>query len=199
MRAKRSLLVWLFVLPVGLCPKAAHAGGGGAASYDGSVNFGAQVLRLDDGCAFLDGKLTSGSFFDDLKRIDVSGKLEYKKRGKFVTEYPDSVTTSIRIVGSQCAAALATPPASIFDGNSYAVTFQVEWKEGMQLRPAALGRAPAHCVGYSSVALPGQVATVPSITCQMTVESKGVPLLDHLIVSVFGGNGNRLTRLSAAP
>ena len=173
--------------------------GGGTARLEGAVNFGAQMLRLDDGCALLDGKVSSGDFFDDLKRIDVAGRLEYKKRGKWVTQYPETITTSIRIVGNQCAASLSNSPPSIFYGDSYALKFQVEWKDGMRLRPAALGPSPAHCVGYSSVVMPGRDLTIPSITCQMTVESKGVPLLDHLIVSVFTANGSRLTRLSAAP
>jgi hypothetical protein len=173
--------------------------GGGTARYDGEVNFGAQMLRMDDGCALLGGTVSAGSFFDDLKRIDVAGRLEYKKRGKFVTDYPDTVTTSIRIVGNQCAAALSNSPASIFEGDSYALRFQLQWKDGMELRPAALGAAPVRCVGYSSVVLPAREITIPTIACEMTVQSKGVPLVDHLIVSVLTVDGNRLTRLSAAP
>ncbi len=173
--------------------------GGGTVRYDGEVNFGAQILTLDDGCALLEGRVSSGSFFDDLRRIDVAGRLEYKKRGKFVTEYPDTVTTSIRIVGDQCAAAFSNSPASIFHVDSYALKFAVQWKEGMELRPAALRAEQVRCAGYSSLVLPAGDVTIPSITCQMTVESKGVPLLDHLIVSIFAADGSRLTRLSAAP
>jgi hypothetical protein len=40
---------------------------------------------------------------------------------------------------------------------------------------------------------------VSSLLCQLTVESKGIPLGEHLIVSVFAPDGKRLTRLSARP
>jgi hypothetical protein len=190
---------FFLVFLVGILPIAAQAGGGSSPTYDGVVNFGAQILRMGDGCLSIGGTLASGTFFEDLKRTDVRGRLEYHKRGKVVTDYPESVTTSIRIVGGQCAASSSNAASSIFGGDSYSVKFTVEWKDGMQLRPAVLSPVVAHCVGYSSVTIPDRGATIPSITCQMTVNSRGVPLVDHLIVSVFAPYGNRLTRISAAP
>jgi hypothetical protein len=177
-------------------PMAAGAGGRNSTSYDGAVDFGAQLLHLDDGCLALDGTVTSGHFFDDLKRTEINHEFEFKKRGKVVTEYPESLTTSIRIAGGQCAA-LSNRPSSIFRGDSYSLRFQVEWKDGLQLRPAALSPG-ARCVGSSSILIPSQ-ETIPSITCQLTVDGRGVPLADHLIVSIFAPDGTRLTRLSAGP
>lgn len=178
---------------------AAHARGRNSSTYDGVVDFGAQLLHLDDGCLSVDGTVTSGNFFEDLKRTDIGGRLEYRKHGRVVTEYPESLTTSIRLMGDRCAAALSNSPSSVFNGDSYSLKFEVEWKHEMQLRPAVLSPVVAHCVGYSSVTVPGKDLTIPSITCQMTVDSKGVPIVDHLIVSIFAGDGKRLTRISAAP
>src|SRR5579863_1573671 len=101
--------------------------------YEGAVNFGSQVIYLNDGCVAVDGTVTSGDFFGDLKRIDTGDELEFRKGGSVVTEYPKFVTTSIRLVGGECDATLSRPPSSIFRGNSYSLTFQVEWKDGMQL------------------------------------------------------------------
>jgi len=179
-------------------PISAEARGKSEATYDGAIDFGSQVLHLDDGCLALAGTVTSGSFFEDLVRVRTSGRFEYRKRGRVVTEYPESLTTSIRIMG-QCAATLSNPPSSVFRGDSYSLRFQVEWKDGMQLRPAVLSPVVAHCTGYSSILIPRQDFTIPSIACQLTVESKGVPLADHLIVSIFAADGTRLTRLSARP
>jgi hypothetical protein len=176
----------------------ADARGRNETTYDGTVDFGAQLLHLDDGCLALDGRVTSGTFFDDLKRTEIGSRFEFRKRGRVVTEYPESLTTSIRIAGDQCTATLSNRPSSIFRGDSFSLKFQVEWKDGMQLRPAVLSPLVAHCVASSSI-IPGQDVTIPSITCQMTVDSKGVPLADHLIVSVFAADGKRLTRLSAGP
>jgi hypothetical protein len=188
----------LFTLILGVFPIGANARGRNNTTYDGAVGFGAQLLHLDDGCLALDGAVTSGKFFEDLKRTEIGSRFEFRKRGRVVTEYPESLTTSIRIAGGQCAATLSNRPSSIFRGDSYSLKFQVEWKNGMQMRPADLSPVVAHCVGSSSI-IPGQDVTIPSITCQMTVDSKGVPLVDHLIVSVYAADGKRLTRLSAGP
>jgi len=193
----RHLRGILLILIVGMLPMGADARGRNEPTYDGAIDFGSQLLHLDDGCLALDGTVTSGNFFDDLKRTEIGTRFEFRKRGKVVTEYPESLTTSIRIVG-QCAATLSNPPSSVFRGHSYTLKFQVEWKDGMRLRPAALSPVDAHCIGSSSI-IPGQDVTIPFITCQMTVASKGVPLDDHLIVSVFAADGTRLTRLSAGP
>jgi hypothetical protein len=190
---------FLVALLIGGIATAARAGGKNSPSEYGKVDFGAQELQFADGCVFVDGKLTSGNFFDDLKRRDTRGRFEFKRSGQTVTDYPDSVTTSIRLVGDQCATALSNSPAAIFSGDSFALKFQLEWKHDMQLRPAALTSALEHCDGYKSIVLPRRDLTVPTIVCEMTVDSRGVPLSDHLIVSVFTSDGTRLTRLSAAP
>jgi hypothetical protein len=195
----RFLHAFLVAVLIGGMTNAAWAGGKNSSSEQGKVDFGAQELQFADGCVFVDGKLSSGNFFDDFKRRDTRGRFEFKRSGQTVTEYPDSVTTSIRLVGDQCAAALSNSPASIFNGDSFALKFQLEWKHDMQLRPAALTSTVEHCDGYKSIVLPRRDATVPTIVCEMTVDSRGVPLLDHLIVSVFTSDGTRLTRLSAAP
>jgi hypothetical protein len=186
------------VILVGTFSVCGDARGKNDETYDGAVDFGAQLLHLDGGCLSLDGSVESGNFFNDLKRIDVGNGFEYWKGGRVVTEYPESLTTSIHIAGNRCAPALSNSPSSIFRDGSYSLKFQVEWKEGMQMRPAVLSSAPARCIGYSSITIPGH-ETIPSMTCQLTIESKGVPLEAHLIVSIFAVDGTRLTRLSARP
>ncbi len=55
------------VLIVALLPLTASARGKRSATYDGSIDFAAQLLQLDDGCLSVDGEITSGTFFADLK------------------------------------------------------------------------------------------------------------------------------------
>jgi hypothetical protein len=199
MSRPRFVRIVFLAFVLGMSPVGAVAGGGSNPTYDGVVNFGSQLLQSNDECLSVDGTVTSGDFFDQLKRKDIAGRLEFRKHGRLVTQYPESITTSIRIAGGQCSAAFSHFPSSIFNGDSYSLKFAVEWKDGMQLRPAVLSSVAVHCVGYSSIAIPRRDYTIPSIQCQMTVQSRGVPLGDHLIVSVFTADGSRLTRLSAAP
>lgn len=198
MSRRLCLQAVLIVLVVCSIPLRGDARGRNEATYEGAVDFGAQLLHLNDGCLAVNGWVKSGNFFDDLKRVNVGGGFEFRKGGKIVTQYPESVTTSIHIAGDRCAPNLSNSPASIFRDGSYSLKFQVEWKDGMQLRPAVLSPVTARCVGYSSIAIPSQ-ETIPSISCQLTVESKGVPLGDHLIVSIFAADGAPLTRMSARP
>lgn len=199
MRQYPYLSAILLALILGMSPLGLRAGGGNNPTYGGTIEFGPQLLHLDDGCLALNGTVTSGNFFEDLKRIDLGSRFEYRKRGNVVTEYPESLKTSIRIEGDRCTAGLSNSPSSIFRDDSYSVRFVVEWKDGMELRPAGMSPLVAHCTGYVSVPIPRRDFTIPVVTCEMTVDSKGVPLGDHLIVSVFAADGKRLTRLSAGP
>ncbi len=199
MNRRRYLPGILVALIAGMLPVVAHARTRNNQSYDGVVSFGSQLLYLDDGCLSVDGTIVSGSFFEDLKRNDSGMLPEYRKRGELVREYPESLTASIRIIGNQCAA-IPSSHSSVFDGDSYSLTFEVNWKNGFNLSPAVLSPNVVHCVGSSALINPnGDIITAPSVTCQLTVASKGVPLAEHLIVSVFAADGKRLTRLSAAP
>jgi len=189
----------LLLFAISVFSAAAHARARSVSTYDGSVDFGAQLLRLDDGCLSVDGTVTSGDFFQNLKRIDVRGRLEYRKRGKVVTDYPETLMASIHILGDKCTALLSSSPSAVFDGNSFSLRFEVNWKDGMELKPATLSPVVAHCVGSSMHVIGDRDFMAPSVTCQMAVDSKDVPLVDHLIVSVFGADGRRLTRLSAGP
>ena len=198
MSRSRYCVAVLLVLMTSMLPRSANARPRSSPTYVGQVDFGPQMLHLEDGCLSIHGTVTAGSFFDDLKRIDNDGQLEYRKHGKVVTEYPESLTTSIRISGDPCAR-MPQSPSAIFRGNSYSLKLEVYWKRGMEMRPAVLSPVLARCVGYSSITIPGETMTIPSIACQLTVESRGVPLVDHLIVAVFEANGRPLTRISAAP
>lgn len=191
---------FLLAFFIGVFPAGAHAGGRAISTHNGTVDFGAQLLHLSDGCLSVDGELTSGTFFDDLTRRDIKGKLEYRKHGKVVIDYPKSLTASIRVLGDSCAGTLPVSPSAIFSAKSFSLKLEAQWKDGMKLRPVSYPLA-AQCVGSSTLVISDgdRNSTVPSVDCQVTIESEGVPLSDHLIVSLFAADGTRLTRLSAGP
>jgi hypothetical protein len=194
-RCSRSAIVLGGILGLARFGATAHAKN--HPTYDGVIDFGRQLLYLDDGCLSIQGTVAAGSFFQDLKRIDNGGELEYRKHGRVVKEYPESLTTSIDIMVDQSFDGSLHWPASLRHGGSLAWKFEVDWKHEMQMRRAE-SPAAAHCVGDSDILLPGDLP-VPSVSCQMTVVSKGVPLVDHLIVLIFEADGKPLTRISFAP
>lgn len=187
----RALLCALAVLFVG----SAYVRAGNHRLSDGAVSFPPQIVQLKAGCLWIDGTMTSGNFFEGLERKDRDGLIEYRNSGKLLTDYPRSVVASIRILDDQCVSTSQPSRFSLGDNNRDSFSFQVAWKTGLQLRPALLAPTSPHCIGSSGA---GAIPT-PPMTCQMIIESEGTPLSDHLIVSVFGPDGIRLTRLSAAP
>jgi hypothetical protein len=195
---RRFFPPFLAVCLLAAAPLFAFGGRGVNPAYDGELAFGPQLLRFDDGCLFVDGAVTAGTFFNDLKRFDVGGRFEFRKRGQLVTEYPQALTTSVRLVGSRCGAESPYGPAAVFNGGSYALRITAQWKDGMDMTPIALAPEAAQCV---AVADPDQPFgdTIPVVTCRITVDGSGIPLDRHLIVSVFSVDGQRLARLSAAP
>ncbi len=195
----RYLIRLLLGVIIGMTSIAVSARPKNNSTYDGQVDFGAQLLRVDGACLSVHGAMTAGRFFDDLRRVDKAGRLEYRKRGKLVTEYPESLTTSIRISRDACGGGYSKSPSPIFRGDSYSLKLLVYWKHDMQMRPAALAPDLARCVGYLIATAPDENLAVPSISCQMTVASKGVPLGDHLIVSILAADGRPITRIAAAP
>lgn len=194
-RSEKIILTALAIL----LPIAASARGRKIETYDGAIDFGAQLLHLDGGCLSVDGTVKSGSFFDDLKRVDAGSQSEYRKGGIAVAEYPEFITTSIRIMGDSCEGGAANTRFPVFSGDSYSLRFEVAWKDGMQLAPAVISPAVTNCVGSRVITNVSKDFSFPAVTCQMTIQSKGIPLGNHLIVSVFAPDGRRLTRLSAAP
>jgi hypothetical protein len=172
-----------------------YVSGGNHRSYDGIVIFPPQIVQLNSGCLWIDGTLTSGTFFEGLERKDRGGMFEYTNGGKVLSDYPQSVVASIRILDDQCVSISQASRYALAGSNRHSFSFQVAWKTGLQLRPALLSPTGVRCIGSSGT----RASPVLPMTCQITINSEGTPLSDHLIVSVFGTDGTRLTRLSAAP
>jgi hypothetical protein len=167
--------------------------GGSRRSYDGIVRFPPQIVQLNSGCIWIDGTLTAGRFFQGLARKDRDGVFEFTHGGELLTDYPQAVVASIRILDDQCVSTSSPHRFSLASSDRRSFWFRAAWKTGLQLRPASLSSS-VDCIGSS-----GRPTIAPPMTCQMTVESQGTPLSDHLIVSIFGPDGKRLSRLSAAP
>ena len=216
MTNKTAIRVFVCICVFGLIGFRTNAGGGIEQPHNGVVDFPPQIVQIKSGCLWIDGTLASGHFFDGLRRKQLDGLPQYTSGGKVLMVYPESVVASIRILNDQCvpdsadsqssmvrdgalSAIANTAGSPIADGETRQLTFQIAWKDGLQLTPILLSPVDVHCKGSSSEQSLAQSMPAPPMTCQITIKSAGIPLSDHLVVSVFGPTGERLTRLSAAP
>jgi hypothetical protein len=197
---KSRFRILIFIAAATILPASTPARSKNSSASDGAIEFNSQTIDSPHGCLFVNGTLKSGVFFNELQRKDLDEGSQYSKNGHAVTEYPEMLTASIQIFGNRCSPSNPIAASSIFTGDSYTVTFQVNWKSGLDMRPATLSKEVAHCTAASAlINTSDDVLTVPALNCEVTVESKGVPLADHLIVSLYGADGKRVTRISAAP
>ena len=195
MKTDRFVRLMLAVLVLGPIMLPAPALAGGHETYKGAVAFAPQIVQLPGGCLWVDGTLSSGNFFDGLERKDRSGLFQYTHDGTVLTNYPDSVNASIRILDDQCVPDPSDAGQVVSNDRPSSFTFNLAWKTDLQLRSVAISASDISCVGRSGKGMPSALP----MTCSITVKSKGIPLSDHLIVSVLGSGGARLARLSAAP
>jgi hypothetical protein len=197
MRSLRYLLTLCLIVSLGTCPNNAVAART-PEMYHGAVNFGPQVVPLAGSCLWVDGGMTSGSFFDGLERRQSGTSSEYRKGSDVIREYPESVTVAVRFL-NQCAKPMSDSDFADFADLAGRMVFRVDWKAGLQVTPAVLSPIAAGCIRSMQSVVGNAPLPIPSVTCHISIPSKGIPLENHLIVSVFSRSGARLTRLSAAP
>jgi hypothetical protein len=149
-------------------------------------------IIFDDTGIFFNAGMTAGDFFDRLERRDTSQGERFFIDSGPGSDYPDSVRVNL-------FANVRTSNKIPFDkrcsGKAEAVMdslkIKAEWKTGLNTRPVSkmtvrhLSRnemAPTALWGY-----------------ELAISSEGVPLTDHLVVSVYGPDSSLIARFSGAP
>jgi len=167
-----------------------------------TLDFGVQRLILNGKCFFGGGNVEGGDFFSGLRRKESPDGFRFYKRGRLVSEYPDQLSITLRVSKFRCTAQGAPRDLELLvlsDDFLSSLKFKVEWKVGTRLRPVdgfvLLGyKHLRENLSFSSDSSQDDV-----VQYQMTLTSKGIPLSDHLIVSVFNSDDTLFVRLSAAP
>ena len=155
---------------------------------------GKWTLIFDDQRILLSAGMIAGDFFDQLeRRKTANGELFFIMHSKPVTDYPRSVT--VKLFGNSWELG-----DTVFDkrcpGNAAALMsslrFKAEWKTGLSMRPVSkMTVRPLK---------KDEMVPYPSLWgYELDISSKGVPLTDHLVVSVFGRDSSPVVRFSGAP
>jgi hypothetical protein len=188
----RALLILLASL---LCGIAVSSVEPKTPPYKRVVPIGTAIARDGALCIGFVGSMTSGDFFDGLEATGTDAGRRFYSGHREITEFPEELTVEIKARVVDCS---VSPPHPVIDEAARklvsVINFKVEWKKGFQQQPVE---------GFSLKVFPpvpgpmSEVAPDPDVwTYSITVESKNIPMTDHLIVSINSGNGKLLTRLS---
>lgn len=162
--------------------------GGKVVKYARTVPLGYDGLRVGDVCVDFHAFLTAGQFFDGLERRQVGSKLQFRKDGQEIKEFPESVTVIVRADVTNChdEGGLAWPPPqpSLLDSPR----LLAQWVKGLKLEPLKTGLQ-----GRNS--LPWQESK-SVIVFTFAVETKGIPLDAPLVLFLLRPNGKQIAKFS---
>jgi len=150
------------------------------------------ILIFDDQRIQFDAGMLAGDFFGQLERRKTAkGELFYI-HSKSVSDYPKSVT--VRLFANRWERG-DTPFDKRWGGTTSALMdtlqFKAEWKTGLDMRPVSK-MAVRHLER-------NEIAANVLSAYELTISSEGVPLTDHLVVSVYGPASSLVVRFSGSP
>lgn len=177
-------------------------------SYTKLIPMGVGALRVDRRCVLLGAFLTAGDFFEGLKRVETHSGTEFRKGSSVVQHFPELITVKIRAHVEECTD--APPQSPLTDSpNPFKLSslrFSAQWKSGLRLRPVENmtfeGCQTAQSqLDTTSVLLLKQMGIhdpgAKTWICELSIHEHGVPLTDHLILTVARQDGTGPLRFSA--
>jgi len=171
-------------------------------NYDGGVFVETEGSLANGICFHVKGRVSSGHFFDNLKRIDGIGVDTVFRRGdESVTEFPAEVLLEFTLFDMPCSGKLQATGSRIYLTRAMVSEFRLSlfWKRGLELRPLT-GYKPVNfsvrpIFPYNTDAkdLPERLEW----NYALAVPSAGVPLTDSLVMVIRTPDGHVAARVAA--
>jgi len=171
-------------------------------NYDGGVLLETDGTLASGICFRVAGRVTSGHFFDDLKRIDDKGADTVFRRGKeTVTQFPGQLLLSFTIYDLPCGTKLKDTATRTYLTREIVSNLHLSlfWKHGLELRPLT-GFKP---VGFSVQPIfpfNTEAQDLPERLewfYELTIPSAGVPLTDSLVLIIRSADDHVAARVAA--
>jgi len=171
-------------------------------NYDGGVFLETDGTLASGICFRVAGRVTSGHFFDDLKRIDDKGADTVFRRGKeTVTQFPGQLLLSFTIYDMPCSTKLKEAGTRTYLTREIVSNLHLSlfWKHGLELRPLT-GFKP---VGFSVQPIfpfNTEAQDLPERLewfYELTIPSAGVPLTDSLVLIIRSADDHVAARVAA--
>ncbi|HWF93171.1 MAG TPA: hypothetical protein VN684_12855 [Terriglobales bacterium] len=160
--------------------------------YEKEVFFGLTQIQTNDGCVNMTVAVSAGDFFWHLQKIQNGDAVEFRKGSQVVTAFPENISVTLQVsdpglgIDMYCRGKSAIQMKTIGDfALMKSLQFKAFWERNSQIRDAV----ELSVQGHSSLIYRIYV---------LSIQSRDVPLTDHLILSVFDGAGNKVATFSLA-
>jgi hypothetical protein len=178
-------------------------------AHDKSVwNYDGGVLLVTDGslpegpCFRISGRLTSPSFFDNLKRINSDSGATFRRGNETLTQFPDQVILAFIIYDHPCASQLDRTGTRAYLTRSLmsSLHLYLYWKHGVDLRPITDVQSKYFSVDPIIPYAASRAHDLPEKlewSYEFAVPSTGVPLTDSLVLILRTPDGHIAARVAA--
>ena len=171
-------------------------------SYDGGLMLETDGTLPNGICFRLKGRVNSGHFFDDLKRIDKIGADTIFQRGtQTLTEFPAKLLLEFTLYDEPCSSKLQPTGSRIYLTRAMVSEFRLSlfWKRGVELRPLT-GYLPVDFSVRPIAPYDPEAKDLPERLewyYALGLPSAGVPLTDSLVMIIRDGEGHVAARVAA--
>lgn len=167
--------------------------------YGANVFMGLDFQRFEDACILFSAYMTAGQFFEGLEVTETASGRRFRKASQSASSYPERAVVRFRAVVWRCSAPpWEDPDPDLAKHIMISLRFEAQWKTGLELRPAEV-LLMATSEGPHQIRDTLWADKSYEWIYDLSINSKDIPLTDHLILSAFSKDGKRLARLSARP
>lgn len=171
-------------------------------------NYYGGVFLVGDGgipngpCFRINGRVTSGSFFDQLKSYSTDYGTTFRLGTKAVTQFPENVVLSLLIHDEPCSYGLQPVGTGTHLTKEVMSSLKLSlyWKAGVDMRPAERVTALHFSVDPMQTYTDTAATDLPKRylwSYEFAIPSGGVPLTDSLVLIFRTSSGRMAARVAA--
>jgi len=172
------------------------------ADYYGGVFLVGDGGIVNGPCFRINGRVTSGRFFDDLKSFDSNDGTIFRQGPSEVTQFPEKLSLSLYIHDEPCSNSLQTVRTRTYLTREQmsSVKLSLYWKHGVELRPVENINQLHTSVEPIEPYAKELAAELPKRyvwSYELGVPGAGVPLTDSLVLVFHTADGHIAARVAA--
>ena len=195
-----TTLLLLAAAPRFACPQPKHEKT--VWNYDGGILVETEGSLKEGPCFRINSKVTSGDFFQNLKRIDGASGTYFRRGNDIVTEFPERLNLSMVMYDFPCMDKIQQAGTRIFLNRALMDTLRLRfyWKRGMELRPATgvvAKRMQAELIPPYATQYTKELPEMYEWYFDFEVPSAHVPVTDSLVIMLRTTEGRIAARVAA--